>query len=380
MRLGFVFDVRFIRYNGHYYSINLTRTLWQRYLQFVDDIVVIGRQYETSEDVSTRLIQSDFDDVQFRCIEEVSPLKRFFRMNAEKKFIAKAIEDCDIVICRSWWGVDVCKRLNKPYMMEVISCTWDSYWNHSLMGKLVAIPFFIKQRKAVKEAPYVLYVTNEFLQRRYPTEGNQIGCSDVVLQETDKSVLQKRLEKINANDGRKIIIGTTAAVNVRYKGQQYVIEALGYLKKLGIVNYEYQLAGNGDPSFLKEAAKMYDVEDQVKFLGGVSHDQVFDWLDSLDLYVQPSRQEGLPRALVEAMSRGLPAFGARTGGIPELLDNDYIFSNTRRNIREIADIVMEFSKDRMLEQARRNYDKAGEFQKEKLDKKRNEFYRAFFEN
>jgi len=42
-------------------------------------------------------------------------------------------------------------------------------------------------------------------------------------------------------------------------------------------------------------------------------------LDDVDIYIQPSRQEGLPRALIEAMSRGCPAVGSTAGGIPELL-------------------------------------------------------------
>ena len=46
---------------------------------------------------------------------------------------------------------------------------------------------------------------------------------------------------------------------------------------------------------------------------------VLEWLNDVDIYIQPSRQEGLPRALIEAMSRGCPAFGSTAGGIPELL-------------------------------------------------------------
>ena len=42
------------------------------------------------------------------------------------------------------------------------------------------------------------------------------------------------------------------------------------------------------------------------------------------VYIQPSRIEGLPRALIEAMSRGCACVGSSVGGIPELLNNQYI--------------------------------------------------------
>jgi glycosyltransferase involved in cell wall biosynthesis len=43
-------------------------------------------------------------------------------------------------------------------------------------------------------------------------------------------------------------------------------------------------------------------------------------LDEADLYCLPSHTEGLPRSLVEAMARALPAVASSVGGVPELLD------------------------------------------------------------
>jgi glycosyltransferase involved in cell wall biosynthesis len=100
---------------------------------------------------------------------------------------------------------------------------------------------------------------------------------------------------------------------------------------------------------------------------------VFDWLDAIDIYVQPSRQEGLPRALIEAMSRGLPAFGARTGGIPELIDEKFLFSNTRTNIDEICSILRCFLNPKIRkEQALRNFEASTEYDGRFIEERRHE--------
>lgn len=380
MKLGFLFDTRFKEYKGDYYSTNLTQSLWERrYLRFFDEVVVIGRYVSLTEDPTGKLVKSSSDKVHFVCIPDSNNLHRIFTQKEQKKFIQENIKNCDRVICRGWWGVNACKQLNIPYMVEVVSCVWDSYWNHSALGKVVALPNYLLQKKVVKNAPFVMYVTQSFLQSRYPASHRAIGVSDVELKETSaeesEELLETRLRRISENQ-REIVIGTAGSVAVKYKGQQNVIAALAMLKKQGLSNFKYQLAGGGDTSYLKNKAQEYGVANQVEFIGPVPHDKMFNWYDSLDMYIQPSLQEGLPRAVVEAMSRALPCMGAKTGGIPELIEANYIFD--RKGMpTQIAQLLKSITPQEMAKMARRNLEKSKEYSANLLEEKRNEFLKEF---
>ena len=74
---------------------------------------------------------------------------------------------------------------------------------------------------------------------------------------------------------------------------------------------------------MEHLARDLKIQDRVEFRGNLpAGDAVFAELDQADLFVLPSRQEGLPRAAIEAMARGLPCIGSRVGGIPELIGPD----------------------------------------------------------
>lgn len=69
------------------------------------------------------------------------------------------------------------------------------------------------------------------------------------------------------------------------------------------------------------------------------------FLDTVDIYIQPSKQEGLPRSVVEAMSRGCLCVGSRIAGIPELLSTKYLFN--AGNVMQIAKILADIDKDQL---------------------------------
>lgn len=370
---------------GNFYGIAHNDDTFRRYYRIAEKIAVVIRVKDIDK-VSAVKKYSKISVSPFEVIESpnISSVKGMIIKRYEaKKIIKKEVMESDFVIARlpsviGFLAIDYARKYNRPYFVEMVACPWDAYWNHSVLGKIIAPIMYQNTRKRVKKADYVLYVTNEFLQKRYPTLGLSVNCSDVALMDFDDSVLNKRLKKIsNMNADSKIVIGTTAAVDVKYKGQRYIIEAMGRLKKQGVSNIEYQLVGGGDQEYLKKLAQKFEVLDQVEFLGPLPHSQVFNWLDTIDIYTQPSRQEGLPRALIEAMSRALPSFGAKTAGIPELLDNDFIFNNNINNIKEICSILLKFDKKKLQEQAIRNFNEAKKYEKDLIEDKRNEFYRLF---
>lgn len=365
------------------YSERFSYSIWKRYLSVFDTLIVSTR-ISLDESTIKKKDLATGDNVQILPISEyeknIHSLTRRRKIRKQVRDVLRK-SDCAVIRLPSIIGFIAYKEainLNKPYLIEVVGCAWDAFWNHSLMGKLIALPSYIMMKNIVKNSKYNVYVTSDFLQKRYPSEGKNTNCSNVALTEFDEKVLENRLRTIE-DKGKtdKIVIGTTAAVNIRYKGQQYVIQALGKLKKQGITNYEYHLVGGGNQTYLKEIAEKNDVIDQVRFLGPMSHNNVFEWLQTIDLYVQPSRQEGLPRALIEAMSRAIPAFGARTGGIPELLEEKFIFSNTRKNIDEIIEILKTFDKETMINQAKRNYEKSKKYEKNVIEARRRKFFEDF---
>ncbi|MGN4447330.1 glycosyltransferase [Bacillus cereus group sp. MYBK79-1] len=386
MRVLFCHDgpLRIDEYNN-YYGVAHNDETFRRYYTIADELAVVIRVNKTSKNEAeknlSKITVSPFDVVE--CPNLSSSKGMLSGKKMAEKIIEEEIIKSDYVVVRlpsiiGSVAVDIARKLQKPYLIEVVACPWDAFWNHSLKGKLVAPFMYYATKKRVKSASHAVYVTNEFLQKRYPTKGKSTNCSNVALKEFDDETLRERLEKIEKMDSEdKITLGTTAAVDVKYKGQQYVIEALGKLKKQGISNFEYQLVGGGDQSYLKTMAQKYDVIDQVKFLGPMPHDRVFKWLKAIDIYVQPSKQEGLPRALIEAMSRGLPAFGAKTAGIPELIEADFIFSNSRKNIQEICMILKKFDKQIMRKQAMRNYTESQKYDKKNIEERRGRFFKEF---
>lgn len=367
MEVVFVHDHKFRKINGSFYSPGgLPNDVLSRYAEWFGHVTAVGRI------ISENQAKPSYSEITNPDVDIV-----------DGGNLQALVKNADCIIARlpsvsGYKAVHFAKRFKKPYLVEVVGCVFDAYWNYGLKGKIFAVPAYFVMRHCVKTAPYALYVTSKFLQRRYPCKGKTAGVSDVAIKAADVSVLQSRLEKIEKT-ADTLVLGTAGAIDVDYKGQEFVIRAIPELVKRTGKDVTYELVGAGDSRRLKKIALDCGVEDRVIFKGVLKHDDMFRWYDSIDLYVQSSLLEGLSRAVVEAMSRGLPCIAANKGGNPELIEPDYLFSTKRRKKipAQIIEKVLK-AQDNKEQIAKRNFFLANqEYNCEELKKIRERFYYEF---
>jgi glycosyltransferase involved in cell wall biosynthesis len=160
-----------------------------------------------------------------------------------------------------------------------------------------------------------------------------------------------------------------------YKGTDVLIEAVARCLTTGL---DLTLVIAGDGKFrtqLMRQAERQGVDSRVRFLGHVvSGEPIRRVLDNADVFVLPSRTEGLPRALIEAMARALPCIGSAVGGVPELLDESDLVAPgdpdaLARKIQEVLHDPM-----RMEAMSRRNLAVSREYVDHVLAARRRQFY------
>lgn len=367
--------------NGVFCDAVITDQVLNRYLEYVDHLYVLIRVSNlecTHEDA--HLIPILSEKITVVEMPNFNTLNGFISKRNSKKQIASIIDICDMfflripgLICNEI--ANLCIKNNKPYLVEVGGDAFDAFWNHSIAGKIIAPYMFWSQRHAVLHATFATYVTDKWLQNRYPTKGYNKPASNVYLSEFNEDCIKYRIERYKTSAPKTYTIGTLASVDVRSKGQDLIIKAMSKLKKRDIV-LRYELVGAGDPSILTEIAKKYDVLDQVVFLGHKRHDEIWTWLDSIDIYAQPSKQEGLPRAVIEGLNRGCLCIGSIVAGIPELLEDDELFPVG--DVNAICDVIRRIvSEVDHTARIQRNFEKSKKYSLDKLNTNRKDVFSKY---
>ncbi len=378
MKILFCHDHRFYKKGDEVYTAgNLYLEKWQEYLAYADQITVLARRDPFPKEGGNNLRLSSGEGVRFHFLPDLfNPKYRLLQRRKILQKIKNEVTEADFVIVRlpSEIGSFAAKeaiRQNKKWMVEMVGCPWDSFWNFGFKGKSLAHYITNRTKRLVKQAPSVMYVTSQFLQSRYPTNGKQIGVSDVELAAVNDSVLSNKINHITNSDS--LNIGFVGSLDVDYKGLDVLLKAVSQVKSR-LPHLHVKVLGKGDTSKWESFLEEHNVVENTEFLGTLPFGKaVFDFYDSLHLFVLPSKQEGLPRSLVEAMSRANPCLGSNAGGIPELLPAKWI--HNKGDVEQLAQHLLDIlaDKETMIEAATANFEKGKDFEIKTLEKRRTEF-------
>ena len=271
------------------------------------------------------------------------------------------------------------------FSLEVVGDPWDGFAPRASRHPLRAFFrwwFSRALRLQCARAANVLYVTQHYLQRRYPPRvardgqavPTSLGVSDVELSESAFATSGRPVRDLST---RPVRVASIGAMNQPYKGFAELITAVAACRSEKL-DLQLTLVGDGPlrPQ-LEQQAHSLGIGEHVRFVGQLPAGQaVREELDRADIYVQASLVEGLPRALVEAMGRGCPCIATEVGGIPELLSAEFLVAPRRPAQLAAAIKALACNSERQREASKRNIETARTFGEENLAPRRLAFHRA----
>lgn len=375
-------------------------SFWQRYLTVFDRVRVVARVLDVAQP-DARASRADGPGVEYAAVPYyVGPAQFLKRARAVRRAVRRAVQPADAVIMRvsgilSSLLEPSLVAAQHPYGLEVICDPYDVFAPGAVRSPLRPFCrwwFPRALRRQCSRAAGVSYVTNRTLQKSYPCGTYSIGTSDVELNE-DSVVVNRpafttyyssvqlgnneiRGSRHSYDPHRRIELVTVGSLEQPYKGIDVLIQALARCMAAGI-DMRLTVVGEGRyRTSLEQMAQRCGASSAVHFTGQLSPaSAVQRVLDASDLFVLASRTEGLPRAMIEAMARGLPCIGTTVGGIPELLEPaELVPPNDARSLAaKILGTVLQ--PGHMTQLSNQNLMKAKEYRAEILDARRKQFFK-----
>lgn len=208
----------------------------------------------------------------------------------------------------------------RPFGVQVVGDPLDVAFAAGIGGRLgpaVGLVLGGATWLACRRAHVVAYVTESYLQRRYPAghKARTHAISNVRLEGSEST--PQAIDR-----GTTMQLVTVTSLEQPYKRVDLLIEALAVLRREGWPLRLVVAGAGAGLGGLRELAARLEVGEHVRWAGMLDRSALADLYQESDLFVLCSDTEGMPRALLEAAAAGLPCVATNVGGIPEILAAD----------------------------------------------------------
>jgi glycosyltransferase involved in cell wall biosynthesis len=381
MRVCVALEHRFLRLpDGTVWTqVQCAWAFWQRYLDVFDHVRCIARVRDVMG-LEGEWHRADGPGVSFSGLPHyIGPAEFARRVWRVRTAVHRSLRVGDAVVLRVPGYVGALaftrlKALGYPFGVEVIGDPYDVFAPGSVHHPLR--PFFrwhmTRQLKLYcSRACAASYVTAQALQRRYPSPAFNISASSIDLKD-DAFAPAPRVYASSAQPVHLLFVGS---LEHYHKAPDLLIRAFARCVSAGH-NLRLTIVGDGRRRRdLELLAVESGCRERLLFRGQIPSMAVAAELDKADVFVLPSRHEGLPRAMIEAMARGLPCIGSNVAGIPELLPANAIVPSG--DLHALVDMISRVVVDPlwMTHMSARNLDEARAYRATVVQQRRAGFYR-----
>lgn len=242
-----------------------------------------------------------------------------------------------ILLIGAIFKIVVFKIVYKVQLVHVHSASYGSFYRKSiiiLLCKLLNIKVILHTHGAGFKD---FYEKSSDLQKKYIKRILKLPYKIIVLSNSWKDfyssltnkekieVLYNSVEvpqNIQKENNSEIVTGLFLGRIGKRKGIYDLIEAIKQLKDEEI-KLKIFVAGDGEVKNATEIIQREELSNYIEILGWIDSKKAKEYLRTVDFYILPSYNEGLPMSVLEAMSYSLPVITTDVGGIPEVIcDNE----------------------------------------------------------
>ena len=230
MRLLYISTFMFSKQAGKTFALpSCSDSFFEKYLDVFDSVRVLGEEIKAYLDKSA-LVEMKDKRIEVRILPANTKPQDFKNDTILKKALTEEIKNAEAIIIkpasrRGIMAIKIAEKLKKPYMIEMTGDIHNALKQSPDILKRIYAPFlYYKTKNALKNVPYGLYVSRDYLQSQFPIKGKMCGCSDVVLEKADDSVLEKRYDKIdNLKNQKTVSLALVGFYQGKMKGIEYII-------------------------------------------------------------------------------------------------------------------------------------------------------------